>query len=579
MYYADLHAHPSGKNFPRYYNNRKEDFQKEGAHLWDIPRSKIFALMKGLRGTSYSQSDVGSLIHYSGKLVYASIYPLEEGFVKNMGTEKDPPAILLHIALRYTLRRIRFLLGDKVDYYEELKAEWEFLQRKSGQPEKGAITLHPSGGTNILDTRKIVKGSYYILSQNPGPDPNFVNPWGSRDFIGIDELDATIVKPDSTVLVLTIEGMHALSMKNSNLPVEEHVLLERIAEIKRWPVFFMTFAHHFDNQLCAHAKSFFKPPLKWAPDQLRNMNYITEILSPDGRSVSRHSDPNKGFTPLGMTALLHLLGMRKNPDGSLVDDPSLGRRILVDTKHMSASSRREFYESIVQPYNQSEGRRLALDGKPPEGCLPVLASHSAYSGVATLDEMIAGYASENDEPREGNHFNYWNINLSAEDLQVIVQSGGLIGLNLDQRILGIMHRVKFFQVLAPGIFKDKSEKRNKTELIADNILGMAKAMKDLNLGLHRYGPDRFSFWDCLCLGTDFDGGIDPVDEYSSAEKIGELRKDLQKIFAEKYARGELRDFIDYEGQIPEIIDQIFWKNAYRFLKKHFQAESQAFVGY
>lgn len=570
MRYADLHAHPSGKNFPKYYTIRKADFLKKEAHLWDIPPSKIFALMKGLRGTGYSQSDVGSLIHYSGKLVFASIYPMEEGFVKNMGTKKNPPAILLRLALRYSSDRIRFLLSDQVDYYQELKAEWEFLQRKAGQQESAKITPHPSGGTNISETRtQEVNGTYHILAIETDPGVKVVEPWGKRQFIRIDELDETIEKNYSTVLVLTVEGMHALSMKNSNHPVEEAVLMDRIAEIKRWPIFFMTFAHHFDNQLCAHAKSFFKPPLRWAPDQLRNMNFITEILSPDGKSISRHNDPNQGFTPLGMKAIMRLLALRKAPDGSIEDDPSLGRRILVDTKHMSASSRREFYQSIVKPYNEGPGRRIARDGVPPEGCLPVLASHSAYSGVATLDEMIAGYAVETDDPKADNPFNYWNINLSAEDLQVIVQSGGLIGLNLDQRILGIMHRVKFLQLLAPWIFKDKSEKRNKTELIASNILGMANAVKNLNLGLHRYGPDRFSLWNCICLGTDFDGGIDPVDEYASAGKIQELSKDLENIFKERFLDWELGDFFDDKEQIPKIIDLIFWDNACRFLKNQF----------
>ena len=578
MRYADLHAHPSGKNFPKYYTIRKADFLKKEAHLWDIPPSKIFALMQGLRGTGYSQSDVGSLIHYSGKLVFASIYPMEEGFVKNMGTKKNPPAILLRLALRYSSDRIRFLLSDQVDYYQELKAEWEFLQRKAGQRESGKITPHPSGGTNISETRtQKVNGTYHILALESDPGVKVVEPWGKREFIRIEELDETIEKNHSTVLVLTVEGMHALSMKNSNRPVEEAVLMDRIAEIKRWPIFFMTFAHHFDNQLCAHAKSFFKPPLPWAPDQLRNLNFITEILSPDGKSISRHNDQNQGFTALGMKAIMRLLALRKAPDGSIEDDPSLGRRILVDTKHMSASSRREFYQSIVKPYNEGPGRRIARDGVPPEGCLPVLASHSAYSGVTTLDEMIAGYTVETDDPKAGNPFNYWNINLSAEDLQVIVQSGGLIGLNLDQRILGIMHRVKFLQLLAPWIFKDKSEKRNKTELIAYNILGMANAVKNLDLGLHRYGPDRFSFWNCICLGTDFDGGIDPVDEYASAGKIQELSKDLENIFKERFLDWKLGDFFDNQEQIPEIIRLIFWENAYLFLKKQVLPESAVLI--
>ena len=107
-------------------------------------------------------------------------------------------------------------------------------------------------------------------------------------------------------------------MRNSNCPVEESLLLERIKEIKEWPVFFMTFAHHFDNQLCAHANSLFKAPLPWNPDRSRNKNYITEILSDKGATLSRHDDPMRGFTPLGLTAIKHLLGIGPGPDGTFL---------------------------------------------------------------------------------------------------------------------------------------------------------------------------------------------------------------------------------------------------------------------
>ena len=555
--YADLHAHPTGKNFPKYYNGRDEDFEREEAHAWRIPESNWMASVQGVRATAYNQADVGSLVRYSGKLAFASIYPFEEGFVKNLGQDGDePPPWLLQVALRYTRRRIRFLLGQEVDYFAELKAEWEFLQRKSGQRAEGDIAAEQ--GTSR------VRGIYHILAhRQAAPVPAL--PWGPRRFIGLGELDQAIASPESTVLVLTVEGMHALSMRNSNCPVEESVLIERIKEIKEWPVFFMTFAHHFDNQLCAHANSLFKAPLPWNPDQSRNKNYITEILSDKGATLSRHDDPMTGFTPLGLTAIKHLLGVGPGPDGILTDDPALGRRILVDTKHMSASSRREFYQKIVAPYNAGPGRSLAKDGVPPVGCLPVLASHSAYSGVETLDEMIAGYAHETDDPKAGNRFNYWNINLSAEDIGVIVQTGGLIGLNLDQRILGILHPMKLTNLILPH----KSEKRSNINLIVDNLLGMAEAVKGLDLGLHQYAPDRFSFWNCICLGTDFDGGIDPVNGYSSAADMGKLREDMKTTLMSRFQAGELEGLITQERHLEDILQLFFWDNAYQFLKTHF----------
>ncbi|MBK7477297.1 MAG: hypothetical protein IPI11_15335 [Haliscomenobacter sp.] len=578
MYFADLHCHPSGKNFPKYRTKKPKSFQSTLAHLWDIPRSKVINLMRGLRGTSYSQADVGSLVKSQTKLAYISIYPFEQGFIKNMGAWVEAPSVLVCASLRLSLPRIAHIRSDTYDYFQELQSEWEFVQRKSGQVCTGNVTVHPKGGINVHRATIPVEGRYVILAPNPEALAQNVPPWGKRTFIGPAAIDQTLEDPNCTLCVLTIEGMHALSVTNGDRhapEVEESVLQQRIDLIKTWPVFFITFAHHFDNRLCAHARSFFKVPLPWNPNQTRNMNFIP--LNPEDNpwknpSPEKYSleERKRGFSPAGFRAIQHLLAVRVNEDSSVEDEPALGRRIWIDTKHMSASSRLEFYDRIIRPYNRSGGRKEAANGMAPQGCIPVIASHSGYSGRQTLLDQIQDYFLENDENAPGNPFNPWNINLCDEDLEVICQSGGLIGLNLDQRILGIMYRLRLRHVLFPAAFMPKKERKmDSVELILSNILGMANGVKNRGIGLHAYRPDGFSFWNCICIGSDFDGGIDPINDYATVLHYEKLRTDLGERMRQHIQTGVFQEFGITEDNLEAVLDLFFFQNALQFLKRHF----------
>ena len=87
------------------------------------------------------------------------------------------------------------------------------------------------------------------------------------------------------------------------------------------PVFFITFAHHFDNRLCGHAHS---------------IPGMGKIL------MKQRPHMNEGFRRNGHRIIREILGL--NLAGE--PDSSLGYRILIDVKHMAARSRVEYYDLV-----------------------------------------------------------------------------------------------------------------------------------------------------------------------------------------------------------------------------------------
>ena len=128
-----------------------------------------------------------------------------------------------------------------------------------------------------------------------------------------------------TAFVLTIEGANVFNSNESLATIKR-----RIAEVKNWnvtsgqsvkplPVFFISFAHHFYNHLCGHAHSI--------PD-------AGNLL------LSQEEGMNSGFTEKGKAIIRYLLSLS---DDNAKNEQEYGKRILIDTKHMSAAARKYYY--------------------------------------------------------------------------------------------------------------------------------------------------------------------------------------------------------------------------------------------
>jgi hypothetical protein len=330
-------------------------------------------------------------------------------------------------------------------------------------------------------------------------------------------------------------GLTNVGLRN----LEKQEIINRNRYVKeKLPVFFITFCHHFDNGLCGHARSM--PVIAQKLKLLDQSNRISE-----------------GFNQLGFDILKYLLAVREVND-QVVDDPAAGRRILIDLKHMSIQGRLAVY-ALVEKYNLAH----------PAAKIPLIASHVGFSGLSVaklVDNIHQGKEDDKHQidKREANNnrelrFNNWSINLGKEEISRIIESDGLIGLSMEQNILG----VGFFEKL-----KNKDASFH-ARLLVHQLLVMAQA------------AGSAKFWEHICIGTDFDGVINPVDRYSSTLFYTRLRNDIE---AELLALSTVErmgyflppkepdDTIDRRN-IADLLDDFCFNNAFRFATAYFDHQS------
>jgi hypothetical protein len=535
--FADLHVHPTLYGFNRMRNDPAAEGDPDRFHPWHVLPSNLKKQGRGDRGSTYSQASIPKLAAAGCRLVFASITPIEKGFFDGRlagggpfalevlkwvtgavpalsayrlarsdtaGALREFTSILRNrgplrqfvqsLFLRYHGGRVRFLMSGEFDYWREFELETDYYLSRNGQRCQATFELPgPNGPEN-----RSVEGTYHLIKDT-------------------EQLREVIEgEGDDLAIIMTIEGAHTLTIGPDLRRVPEPVLFDRIAALKNFehPVFFITLAHHFDNGFCGHARS--------VPDAAMLVMDQTERVN---EGLETEND-------LGVRVIRSFLGL----DDELKDTDE--GRILVDCKHMSARARREYYEQVVTPYNEGP--------ETDRPRLPVIFSHAAYSGVRTLDEMIANLEFEDDHWR-AREYCAWNLNICDDDVRMVHATGGLIGLVFDQRVLGRRHRGQLSDNELPHL-----------------LLRHVFAVADVIMNDDRIGADdKRRIWDCLCLGTDYDGLIDPVATYATALSLPRFAEDLaRELQAESHTRQ-----IASIG-VGEIVEKIAWRNAYDFARRH-----------
>ena len=537
--FADLHCHPGEMRYHQLRKNSNSDIiSKEPVKYNPLNKDgfkeSCSKLIKGKMAGPYLQSDYFKLSHSKTRLVFSALYPLEMGFVGHKSPAHIGANLIARIPFLNTLifllnvkklnfgfKRFSYFRSGKYDYYDELNAIYQFNKNGHG---------HSVEGTTIVEDCKTVEttAQYRILKNED--DLN-------------DLFSGTAANDDTTGVVLTIEGMHAFGRghvgrsKGKNVDIE--TLLTRISQWKQseFPIFFVTYSHHFNNDLCGHALSFPGPVRALLLDQRINLG--------------------ADFNEDGIRALELLLNI-----GAYLHHS--GRRILIDVKHMSPKGRQTFYH-IIRKHNAAN----------PQNPIPVIASHMGYTGLNRLSECIfpthrETFKAEKDKlykpgfEIEGKRYDYnaWGINLTAEDVEEIVRSKGLIGISMDERIVAAKRSRKTF---ARRFWKVKKKRELFTGIVLNTILGFVGA----TFSSPRLQEDQKAhIWNVLVLGSDFDGYINPLDTYSATVFYHRLRTDLIKAIKTYNDRHEDSLLFAWAGEEEKFVDKIMFDNAHAFLKDH-----------
>ncbi len=410
---------------------------------------------------------------------------------------------------------IDYICSPGYDYWTDLQKEYKFISSKSGIPSTNQLYT-PGLARQLFENndkrRKKYAPHYHAEGCYQIPK--------NRD----EALVIAAQSQDIIMMPLTIEGAHVFGANTE----DEATVLNRVASLKNdWehPLFFITYAHHFDNKLCGHAHS---------------LPAIAEFL------LNQQAAMNTGISDLGWKVLRKLLSLDANNNSAAEE----GYRILIDMKHMSAQARKEYYHQLVLPCIQKGDT------------IPVIASHCAYAARTSLDELIRLQDKEDDSYRiqtsEG-HFYAWNINLCDEDIKMIFRTGGLFGLSFDKRMLGVSSKRK----------EERKEGLNNINALWNNLKAILNVLyQDESIA----ASDHKKAWDILCIGTDFDGYIDPISDYKTAHKLEDFKKDLIHAIKASMQSDEAplctKDFSD-SFSVEQAVNKICYDNALAFTLKHY----------
>jgi hypothetical protein len=306
-------------------------------------------------------------------------------------------------------------------------------------------------------------------------------------------------------IVMSIEGLHVLNTGLDRQPDPLEVL-ENLAKIKAWefPPFFITVAHHFWNHICGHAPSLSGIVKKYA-DQTEGMG--------------------RGMTALGRQVLAEMLSADNGP------------RILPDLKHMSGRAREEFY-------TLRETSALGVSD------FPLLISHGACNGLKSFSDPNPGPLPT------ARLMNPVEINFYDSEIIALARSGGLIGLQLDERRIAsktalgdVPHSVLRHKIM-----------HYRSELLWRQVQHIAETLDQAGL---------FA-WDCMAIGSDFDGIIDSLNGFWTAEELPFLSDFLER-HAYNYLKTARWRLPENRIDADQVVERIFSGNGHRFLKAHFRA--------
>ncbi|MCW5515244.1 dipeptidase [Muriicola sp. Z0-33] len=328
-----------------------------------------------------------------------------------------------------------------------------------------------------------------------------------KNYSQIEEITAKDDENGNIKTIFVVLSIEGLHVLNTGLkkPLDEVEILANLEKIKNWD------HRPFMITLAHHFYN----------DICGHAESLSGIVK---KKTDQSEGLGTGFTPLGIKVLTRLV------------DNTDGKRILADIKHMSAKARKEYYTMLDSHQQEFQD-------------IPVVVSHGACNGLKSSSNRIPGNSAV------ATKLNPVDINFFDDEVIRIAKSKGIIGLQLDERRIASKQTIKDTK---------KSVKRNKimhyrSELLWNQIQHIIEILDDENL---------FA-WDCMALGTDFDGIIDPLNGFWTAEELPYLADFLERHV---YNYMKNHNLSKPENIIPadEIVSRIMSSNGKAFLKNNFK---------
>lgn len=475
----DIHVHSTLKPYGNsFYSNSNKRSITDASCVWfsdkDSISDNVFENVIGI--SRYRQSDFSILANNQHKIVCVSLYPIEKEFidVKNINSISIEK-FLAQFASLLGKNRVENIKSKEYNYFKDFNLEYEYLLELDNQ-------------TPIGSSKK-----YKFI------DSNF-------------DLNLNVKSDANLFIIPSVEGCHFLCDGNNPRDLTQWKNLEanilKIKELK-YPLFYVTFAHHFYNGLCTHSKSLFD----------MSGNLLDQKYGMREHKII-HTDDEPPITPIGYQ-MIDLLLSKEN-----------GKRILIDVKHMSVEARTEFYKIL--------NSEKYINDK-----IPIIYSHGAVS-------------IGNNEIIENNQ-----LNLNKDDLIQIYKSSGIIGIEIDQRILGY-NKNRFLKWIK-NLIKNKDKQSYKEAAYFWDQIKLIAEFAYING--YKNNP-----WEFICLGSDYDGVINPLNSYRDSGKMSTLYINLISYLNDYWSNNPLipRNLGNQDAQ--DVIYAIMYKNAFEFIEKHYLDE-------
>lgn len=497
----DLHCHPNYKSFGRAHTQNADAPSQSSStvnrsSLWyyDPPSitDKLANYFLGV--TKFRQTNLTAALYGRLLVLTAGLGSVEKFFFKNKLGTGSITDLIDDFAAGFGKARIDTIEG-MTDYWGDFLKEMTFMEEQENQP------VRIDGHWYVY---RLVK-NFSDLQQNIEQNEN--------DDAGINKTTPLVIS-----IIPAAEGLHILNC-GLEQPCNPAEVKQHARELKVRPnaPWFVTFSHHFYNELCGHARS------------------LRKLI---GKLTDQENGINSPFTDLGREVLDILL------------DKNSGKRILVDIKHMSAVARKEFLVLRKTKYNSE---------------IPVIISHGVANGLPTLGATVSDFPElgntfinpqEDVRGGDGEFKDHNLINFFDDELLEMVTSEGIIGIQLDERRLASDVTIK---KVKHSFFRHKIM-HYRSELVWRQIQYIAELFDKHDL----YA------WGNMAIGSDYDGMVDPLNSFWSAEEYDDLASYLER-HAHNY-------FTDHSDRLKNsfnkitadlVIQNIFRDNAWNFLRRWF----------